>query len=91
MTRARYFRRGGRGVYTCETCGRQTRETIQGMDSKLCGDCWDLAGMENTVLDRCATVAECAALRDDLVAHAVRLGGSEAMIKQEFKALWEEK
>lgn len=45
------FKRGT-GVFKCEDCGHNTRETgAQGMGVKLCPDCWELAGYINTLSD----------------------------------------
>ena len=45
------FKRGT-GVFKCEDCGHNTRETgAQGMGVKLCPDCWELAGYTNMLDD----------------------------------------
>lgn len=45
------FQRGS-GVYTCNCCKKQTRETGYGESgSKLCADCFECAGWFNTCLD----------------------------------------
>lgn len=41
----------GRGVFSCETCGRQTRGTNESLDSKCCGECYEIAGYENMFSD----------------------------------------
>lgn len=44
--------RSGSGVYRCNSCGRQTRETGEGeSQSGLCVDCFALAGIYNALLD----------------------------------------
>lgn len=43
------FQRGGRGVFSCESCGHRTRQT--GDSEHLCEDCYELAGLENGVAD----------------------------------------
>lgn len=46
-----YFQRGS-GVFSCTCCGRQTRNTgIADPSSKLCEDCWELAGIYNAFQD----------------------------------------
>ena len=46
-----HFKRGS-GMYQCECCGRNTRDTgEQGFGTKLCPDCWELAGIYNTLQD----------------------------------------
>jgi hypothetical protein len=62
----RYFERGGRGVFKCEICGRNTRRTDQGADSELCSECWELAGIDNAVNDNGpATLGDYVASRDN--------------------------
>ena len=41
----------GSGCYTCQTCGRRTRETGDGANVKLCEPCYDLAGWQNSISD----------------------------------------
>lgn len=42
----------GSGAYKCRSCGRLTRATGQdGSQVQLCGDCFDLAGTENSMQD----------------------------------------
>ena len=45
------FRRGT-GCYGCEICGRLTRDTGEvSFGTKLCVQCWEVAGIENEILD----------------------------------------
>jgi phage FluMu protein Com len=47
-------------TYRCDTCGRLTRYTgAQSLGSKLCPQCFDLAGLENDISDGNRTAAEC--------------------------------
>ncbi len=43
----------GSGCYTCQSCARRTRSTGRGDNefSKLCAECYDLAGIENAISD----------------------------------------
>lgn len=42
----------GSSTFTCNCCGHLTRWTgEQGVGSKLCVPCWDLAGLENALSD----------------------------------------
>lgn len=43
----------GTGCYTCESCGRKTRQTDvnSGSDWKVCADCFELAGYQNGISD----------------------------------------
>lgn len=49
---ANRFKRGS-GCYTCVDCGKRTRATGRGDNEhvKLCEDCYDRAGDENSVAD----------------------------------------
>jgi hypothetical protein len=47
---SRHFQRGS-GCFTCDVCGRKTRMTTQAICSKLCGDCYELAGIYNVFQD----------------------------------------
>lgn len=52
MIAANKFIRGAGGVFKCDVCTRSTRFTgEQSRDSRLCPQCWELAGLENSVLD----------------------------------------
>lgn len=43
----------GIGLYKCRSCERSTRDTGHGDNEhlRLCVECFDLSGLENTVLD----------------------------------------
>ena len=47
----RTFQRGS-GCFVCEACGRRTRDTgTQSVGSRLCPDCYEIAGFYNTLQD----------------------------------------
>lgn len=76
----------GRGVYTCASCGRRTRETtVQGSDD--CADCFELAGLQNSVWDGCFTEAD-RHERDRVLAAIVRKGGNGDKTKETFADLF---
>lgn len=76
----------GRGVYTCATCGRQTRETtIQGSDD--CEQCFELAGLQNMVWDGCFDEAD-KPERDVLLSTIVQRGGNAAKVQAAFSDLF---
>jgi hypothetical protein len=51
MSRNSHFQRGT-GAFTCAACGRLTRHTgVQGGDSELCAQDWELAGIYNVHQD----------------------------------------
>lgn len=58
------------GTYVCECCKRRTRPHSDSLDAfhvKLCDECYELAGVENAVLDGCApTRSQCLVLLYDL-------------------------
>lgn len=87
MKRHKGFQRHGRGVYRCTICARATRVVTQCND-RICPECYELAGLENSILDGAATVAEIAPERDWLVAKAVKQGSDEAKIRKSFEELW---
>ena len=91
MNNGKYFERGGRGVYKCVICDRSTRVTTQ-CDDHLCPECWDLAGLENTVFDNGAELARewgTDKERDALLAKAVKRGANGDKIKKNFPELFE--
>ncbi len=51
MRNASKFGRGT-GVYSCTACTRKTRQTGGDNDSlKMCEECYEIAGLENTIAD----------------------------------------
>ena len=63
-------------TYRCDTCGRLTRYTgAQSGGSKLCPQCWDLAGIENEISDGHSTFEEKRAEIDALLAEIRAKGG----------------
>lgn len=77
------FQRGGPGVFTCSTCGRSTRETTQAIGSRLCGQCWDLAGLENALSDGCFTDADVPEVKS-LYAAIIAKGGNAEKVRRNF-------
>ena len=64
------FKRGT-GVFKCEDCGHNTRETgAQGMGVKLCPDCWELAGYINMLSDYGADSEDFRDCRNAIQRHA---------------------
>jgi len=93
-SRARFARQYMRRspVFKCQVCERMTRDTGQGVDH-LCEQCFDIAGLDNTVNDdglkpgepRFASYrAEC----DELLAKAVKLGSNGDLIKAANTYIW---
>jgi hypothetical protein len=87
----RYFERSGRGVFACDVCGRNTRNTGQG--DQICAECFEIAGLDNMVNDNAykpgseeyaGALKECEAL----LAKAVKLGGDAEKIKDQNGYIW---
>lgn len=78
------FRRG-ESTYKCECCRRLTRRVDQ--SSNLCTECWELAGIENSVYDRCAT-PEDARVAVQYVDVIVARGGDLAKVRRNFADLF---
>lgn len=91
MGTRQHFERGGRGVFKCQVCDRGTRRVDQAYDSECCPQCWDLAGLDNTVNDNganCEQLGDWRAYRDQLLVEAVKHGGNADKITSEFTYLW---
>lgn len=86
MRNRSHFQRGS-GVFTCDACGRRARVVDQSND-QICQQCWDLAGLDNSVNDGAMTLAEAATERDDLFATCVARGGDPEKIKRDNSFLW---
>lgn len=84
-TAAKGFEKG-RSVYTCDCCGRRTRETTV-FGSDMCADCHEMAGLQNCVWDGCFTDADLPDV-DRLLTKIVKAGGSEARLRSEFRDLF---
>jgi hypothetical protein len=67
----------GQSVYTCDTCGRKTRYTgAQSVGSRLCSQCYELAGVENEISDGHRTAADARAQIVALMAEIREAGGN---------------
>lgn len=66
----------GRSTHPCDVCGRITRETnAVSVGSKLCPQCWDLAGIENELQDGYRTPQDAQAQAEGLIAEVEAKGG----------------
>ena len=83
MRVSRFQRGSGSAVFTCHVCGRKTRDTgDQAVGSRLCPQCWDLAGIENAISDRETTRdAEMAHIRATLATIAGKNGNVAEWVK----------
>lgn len=80
--------RAGRGVFTCSICKRRTRDSGQALSADCCFECYELAGLQNTVYDGVATASELAPERDRFTAIISARGGDLARVRREFSELW---
>ncbi len=87
MTNDRF--RKGRSTFTCVVCGRLTRETgVQSVGSECCPDCYELAGVYNSVVnDGEATAAEYAGTIRACAQNIVKKGGTLDSEAQELLQL----
>ena len=81
------FRRG-QSVFTCDCCGRQTRNTGQPTQSTTCLECWELAGLQNMIFDG-EEIEEIASERDRYMHTIIARGGNEERVRSEFPDLWD--
>lgn len=51
------FQRGS-AVYKCNSCGRSTRNTGDEGNSRLCYECYELAGIDNEISDNGGMLTE---------------------------------
>lgn len=73
------FSRMDGSTFNCTVCGRATRHTgVQSVGSKLCPQCYDLAGIENEISDGHCEAHERRDLVAQLVAHITGKGGNPA-------------
>ena len=90
MSQRSKFVRGGGGVFRCGVCVRSTRLVDQAHGSTLCPECWELAGMDNTVND-CGPEtlnAGTIAMRDRLLGVIIERGGDPERVKALNEYLW---
>jgi len=84
----RRFQRGS-ATYKCSICGRQTRETGAGEShSRQCADCYELAAIENSLLDG----ADYADFREEIERRLASIrthGGNTTDFDKVFAEIWE--
>jgi hypothetical protein len=72
----KHFRKGS-AVYKCNVCGRGTRDTgVQSLGNKLCPQCYELAGIENSISDGYETMETMGDTIRRYVADIVAKGGN---------------
>lgn len=88
------FQRGANNVYDCGVCHRTTRGAGDAFNVRLCGECFELAGIDNTISDNgieYATengwVADAQAQLKKLAAHGVDVQRVWASLIEEIGGL----
>jgi hypothetical protein len=78
VARINKFYRGS-ATFKCNVCGRGTRDTgAQSVGNKICPQCYELAGIENSISDGYATREEQRAEIDRFIAEILAKGGDVA-------------
>jgi hypothetical protein len=77
MAKRNTFTKAAGSTYKCDTCGRGTRNTgDQPIGSRLCPQCYELAGIENEISDGYRTQADAQPQIDNLMAAIRAKGGN---------------
>lgn len=76
--------RPGETTYICGICGRRCRAVDQAVGSRLCQQCWDLAGLENSLNDGVMSLGIAQTEAKALLAIIVERGGNAAHVQREF-------
>lgn len=78
------FRRGS-STFECQVCKRLTRDTgTQSIGNHICPQCFELAGIENSISDGCTTVEQDRPYIDQLIAELVSKNVDVTMWKATF-------
>jgi hypothetical protein len=81
--------RHGLSTFPCAICQRLTRESGQAIGCGLCFECYELAGIDNTVNDNGPhLLPEYQSEITALVAKAVKHGGNADRIRSQFRFLF---
>jgi hypothetical protein len=81
------FQRGS-GVFACDICGRRTRNTGQPHDSRLCEECYELAGWENCLSDEGPeTFLSYRKTVEGYLDDCLAKGGDALQLRKEFKPI----
>jgi hypothetical protein len=75
----------GSATFKCDACGRGTRDTgVQSLGNKLCPQCYELAGIENSISDGHTTLAEERATIDAYMTTVAERGGDVSTWRETF-------
>jgi hypothetical protein len=88
MSKKSRFQRGAGGVFKCQCCERSTRVVDQSSDSRCCPECWELAGIDNSVNDGHQSWDEVASECNHLLEVIVKKGGNAENVKSDCDYLW---
>lgn len=78
----------GTGCFSCESCGRRTRDTgVQSIGSKICPDCYEVAGIDNAVTDGDMTNEEGLKAARRYIDRITAKGGNTDKVKAECQSL----
>jgi len=76
----------GSSVFKCKVCGRGTRDTgVQSAGNKICPQCFELAGLENSISDGHESRADVLGYIARLVADIEEKGGDTSDWKETFQ------
>jgi hypothetical protein len=79
------FHRGS-STFPCNVCGRLTRDTgVQSAGNKICPQCYELAGIENSISDGHETLESQKSNIESYVKEIEGKGGNVAEWKETFK------
>lgn len=84
----KHFRRG-QSTFTCNICGRLSRDTGDNGQHELCPDCYELAGLDNMHNDDGeAPTPQQMAQYDATLAYIVSKGGDADKVRKQFSYIW---
>ena len=93
MNKKHFINFGSGSTFTCNVCGRKTRQAGQAIGCDLCPECYEIAGWDNSVNDNHYKVgskdfedirSEC----EELLAKAVKQGSDGERIKRANSFIW---
>lgn len=81
------FQRHGLGVFTCRVCERKARESRNPGAGDICDQCFELAGIENTLSDNGLEWTLARGYRDQAIAELRTLASKGVDIAQVWRDL----
>ena len=84
MAVKRFYR--GSTTFQCNVCGRNTRDTgVQSFGNKICPQCYELAGIENDILDGNKTLEDYTEAVEQYLSEITAKGGDGSSWDTRFK------